>query len=125
MLSKALFTVNAAVCAGPGIALLIAPGMLMAVYGLALDARGAFMGRLLGSTLIGLAWVFWQVRTTTDRKMHTTVLCVCLLVNVLQAIIIFAGITSGLLNGLGWPALALHLSLATAFVVAAFRRDCD
>ena len=113
---KILFTVSAAVCIGPAACLLIAPGLLMSVYGFNLDKAGMFLGRVLGAVLVGLGIVFWRARDTQDKDLQHVAMWAGLAHNILLVIVIVAAVLSGEIIWTGWPAAALHAGLALVFV---------
>jgi hypothetical protein len=112
---KVLFTVSAAVCFGPAVILLISPGTLMVVYGLTLDAAGAFLGRVLGAVLMGLALVFWSARQTLNTEFHRAAMWAGLIHNALLVVVIVVATLSGEVTWTGWPAAVLHFCLSIWF----------
>ncbi|NJM39479.1 MAG: hypothetical protein HC853_01250 [Anaerolineae bacterium] len=112
---KVLFTVSAAVCFGPAVILLIAPGVLMAVYGLTLDSAGVFLGRVLGAVLIGLAILFWSARQSQAKDLHRAAAWAGLIHNALLVIVILIATISGGIIWTGWPAAGLHAGIMIAF----------
>ena len=115
MQPKILFTVSAAVCFGPAVVLLVAPGLLMSVYSFRLDEAGIFMGRVLGAVLAGLGIVFWQARGAHSKDVHHVAIWAGLIHNVLLVSVILIAVSSGEIAWTGWPAAALHAGLVIAF----------
>lgn len=114
-----LLAVSAAICVAPGLALLLVPAPFMgAVYGLSLDAGGAFLARILGASLIALAALYWSQRGVAPSPSLRMVLITGLIYNVIEAVATAPAAASGLLNVVGWLAVALHAALAAAFALA-------
>lgn len=117
-LARALCAIQAAVAALPGAILVLAPQAIMGIYGLQLDAAGAFAARVQGALMLGLALIFWSARDAGPSALRTGVLAAGLLINALQAAITALATISGVLNAAGWPAALLHAALALGFAYA-------
>jgi hypothetical protein len=104
-----------------GLGLLVAPGPFLAVYDVVLDADGELIARILGASLIGFTFIYWQLRDADTRVLS----------RVLQGSFIYA--TAGLLLGLvavtagvagpfAWFVIALYAFLASGFAHYGFAR---
>lgn len=112
---RSLFIVSAAICFAPGVCLVLAPGLLMSIYGLELDAAASFVGRILGSVLIGLAVIFWFARNTGDSEFRRSTVIAGLVLNGILTVIIGYSVLTSLITWTGWPAATLHLLLFCGF----------
>jgi hypothetical protein len=111
----------AAVCFGPAVLLLIAPSVVFAIYGIALDVSGAFMARLLGASLLPLALFLFQASKHAADAWGRLGLWAGLLHNATLVLILVAASLSNTILWTGWPAAALHLLLVLGCVVALTR----
>jgi hypothetical protein len=97
-----------------GAGLLLAPGPFMQPFGLAFDAAGTLMSRVLGSALLGFAAALWLSRGAAAVAVRPLLIggfaynLVDLPINVLA-------IDAGVMNGLAWINVGLHLALAAGF----------
>jgi hypothetical protein len=74
---RVVFTAGAVVDIGVGLGLLVAPDLLLSIYGLATDRDGLFFCRCLGGTLRGFGVLIWLARGWPDtdaRRVLTRVL---------------------------------------------------
>lgn len=112
---RSLFIVSAAICFAPGVCLVLAPGLLMSIYGLGLDDAASFVGRILGAVLLGLAVIFWRARQTDDSEFRRSAVIAGLVLNGILTVIIGHAVLTSLITWTGWPAAALHLLLFCGF----------
>ncbi len=59
-----IFVVDAVIGAAFGVALLLVPEVVAAVYGIRLEAGGLFIARLFGAFVIGIAAMLWEPATS-------------------------------------------------------------
>jgi hypothetical protein len=107
---KLLLSITAALEAGAGLGLLVAPAMIARLLlGATLDATGAMtVARVAGAALLALGMACWLARD--DGR----ALVVAMLFYNVVAVVILAHAAVGLaLSGIGlWPAIGLHAALA-------------
>ncbi len=112
---KTLFVVTAVIEAGTGLALAIAPSVLVAILlGSSLDTpAGLMVGRITGAALLSLGLACWLARDDEQSRAATGLIAAMLLYNTaVAAALVYAGIGMGLF-GIGlWPAVLLHAALA-------------
>jgi hypothetical protein len=108
-------TISAIVAFIFGIGFIIAPAASLAPYGTTTDLTGLFLGRYLGASLLGIAFLTWLTRNATPsdtRKGLLTGLFVTMLLGFLVALYdVFAG--AG--NALVWLNVVIYLLLAFGF----------
>jgi hypothetical protein len=107
-----LATVVAAVF---GLAFLIAPSQLVALYGVTLTPATAVIGRIAGSVILGFAIVFWGAREGNAADALKAAMMGGLVANGLDALILLHATATGLLNGLGWLQVLINGALAAGF----------
>jgi hypothetical protein len=121
---KALLIVTAAVEAGAGLVLTIAPSVPVALLlGSTLDApAGAAIGRVAGAALLSLATACWLARNDDGRAAKGLIAAMSFYNVAVVAILAIARIDSGLSGFAFWPAVLLHATLAV-WCVACLRHN--
>lgn len=105
-----------------GLGLLLAPAPFMSMYGVALDAGGAMMARILGSALSSLALMFWLYRGYPAHSLRP-VMATGLLYNLVDLAVVFVAVLDGVMNAMGWGPVALHVLLAGGFGYLSMRNE--
>ena len=123
MKAKHLFIVTAMVEVGTGLALAIAPSVLVTLL-LASPLSttvGMTVGRVAGAALFSLGAACWLARDDERSRAATGLIVSMLLYNTAaDALLGYAGMVSGL-AGVGlWPGVLLHVALA-AWCIACLR----
>jgi hypothetical protein len=116
---RTVVTVTAALEAGTGVALTLAPSaVVLVLLGSPLDsAAGLVIGRVLGAALIALGAACWIARDDAQGRTAAGLVAAMLQYNI--AVVSLLGYARiGLrLSGVGlWPAVILHLALAVSCV---------
>jgi hypothetical protein len=108
-------TVATVVAAVFGLAFLIAPAQLVALYGVTLTPATEVIGRIAGSVIVGFAIVFWGAREGSAADTLKAAMAAGLVSNALDALILLHATATGLLNGLGWLQVLINGALAVGF----------
>ncbi|MHB8273005.1 hypothetical protein [Bradyrhizobium sp.] len=98
-----------------GLAFLVAPSQLVALYGVTLTPATEVIGRIAGSVILGFAIVFWGAREGNAADALKAVMMAGLIANGLDALILLHATVTGLLNGLGWLQVLINGALAIGF----------
>jgi hypothetical protein len=98
-----------------GLAFLVAPSQLVALYGVTLTPATEVIGRIAGSVILGFAIVFWGARDGNGAETFKAVMMAGLIANGLDALILLHATATGLLNGLGWLQVLINGALAVGF----------
>ena len=98
-----------------GLAFLIAPAQLVAMYGVKLDPASEVIARIAGSVILGFAIAFWGAREGNAADALKAVMMAGLVANALDALILLHATATGLLNGLGWLQVLINGALAVGF----------
>jgi len=98
-----------------GVALLVVPTQLVALYGVKLTPATEVVGRIAGSTILGFAIVFWSIRNQSGAEALKGAMLAGLIANGLDALILLHATATGLLNTLGWAQVAIKGLLALGF----------
>jgi hypothetical protein len=105
-----------------GLAFLIVPSQLVAMYGVTLAPATEVIGRIAGSVILGFAIVFWGARNGSGAEVFKAAMMAGLIANALDALILLHATVTGLLNGLGWLQVMINGALAIGFWHFAFRK---
>jgi hypothetical protein len=98
-----------------GLAFLVAPSQLVALYGVKLDPASEVIGRIAGSVILGFAIVFWAARDGNAAETFKAVMMAGLIANGLNSLILLHATATGLLNSLGWLQVLISGALAIGF----------
>jgi hypothetical protein len=98
-----------------GVAFLVAPSQLVALYGVTLTPATEVIGRIAGSVILGFAIVFWGARDGNAADALRAAMTAGLVANALDALILLHATATGLLNGLGWIQVVINGALAAGF----------
>jgi hypothetical protein len=98
-----------------GLAFLIGPSQLVALYGVKLMPATEVIGRIAGSVILGFAIVFWGARDGDGAEAFKAVMMGGLVANGLDALILLHATATGLLNSLGWLQVLINGALAIGF----------
>jgi hypothetical protein len=98
-----------------GLAFLIVPSQLVAMYGVTLTPATEVIGRVAGSVILGFAIVFWGARNGSGAEVFKAAMTAGLIANGLDALILLHATVTGLLNGLGWLQVLINGGLAVGF----------
>jgi hypothetical protein len=112
MTRTAFLTVAAVISALFGLSFLLLPVQLLAVYGIALETNGAWLGRYLGATYLGVGLMLWLARRTPQASAADAMLAGLFALTALGAVIALLHALSGLANALAWSTVVIYLLLA-------------
>jgi hypothetical protein len=112
---NSFLTLATVVAAVFGLAFLVAPSALVALYGVTLTPSTEVIGRIAGSVILGFAIVFWGARNGSGAEAFKAVMTAGLIANGLDCLILLHGTVTGLLNGLGWLQVLINGALAVGF----------
>ena len=115
MTPKRLFMLNAAVAAGYGVALLVAAGPILDLYGIAPNTEGVYMARWFGLGLLASGLITWLARDAADTEGGQAVARALTVTYGIGVALALWGTLAGPFNALGWIAVALNLLLGTGF----------
>ena len=103
-----------------GLAFLLAPSQLVAMYGVTLTPATEVIGRIAGSVILGFAIVFWGARKGDGAEAFKAVMLGGFVANTLNGGILLHATATGLLNSLGWLQVVINGVLAIGFGYFAF-----
>jgi len=98
-----------------GLAFLIVPAELVALYGPRLNPAGVVVGRIAGSTILAFAIVYWGARNSKGAETLKAVLVAACISNGLDALIMAHATWTGLVSTMGWGQVVINGLLALGF----------
>lgn len=98
-----------------GLAALIAPAQLAAVFGVTLDDVGLSQTRLLGTAYLGYGVIVWFAREVRDVTAQRAIALGNFVSWTLGLIVSVVGIVTGLAGPQGWLLVALEVPFAAAW----------
>ena len=109
---KIMLLVNAVVAAVFGIALVIVPGEVAAIYGLTADAGLRYVGQLFGLCLVGHVVLCWFAKDAPESEARTAIVRALFVTNGLGLVVSLVAQLKGVTNAVGWSTVAIYLLLA-------------
>ena len=113
MNTRTFMTVATAVSVLAGLAGLLAPAQITAVFGVTLDDAGASEARLLGASYLGYAAIVWFARDIRDVATQRAIALGNVLSWTLSLVVMTVAVVTGLAGTTSW------VLVATAVVFAA------
>jgi hypothetical protein len=115
MTLKRLFVLNGVIAGGYGIALLVAAGPILDVYGITPNPEGTYMARWFGLGLLAIGLSTWLARDAADSAGGQAVARALAVTYGIGVVLALWGTLFGPFNALGWIAVGLNLLLGSGF----------
>lgn len=112
---KTLMIIKSVVCLVLGLPILLIPDFFYGVFGATLAAGGAFAAREYGASLMGNLMVTWFGKNAGDSEARRAVIIGLCIYDAIGFVITLLATLSGVLNPLGWSAVAIYLFFAVGF----------
>jgi len=120
MTGKRLFMLNAAIAGGYGIALLLATGPILDLYGITPNPEGVYMARWFGLGLLAIGLTTWLARDVAEDAGGHAIAQALTVTYAIGVALALWGTLSGPFNALGWIAVGLNLLLGSGFAYSQF-----
>jgi hypothetical protein len=105
-----------------GVGFIVAPSASLTLYGVSTDIVGQFLGRYLGASLVGLAFVIWLTRNASASPMRKGLLVGLFVTMVLGFVVAVYDRIAGTGNAFIWVNVVIYLLLAIGFGYFAFMK---
>jgi hypothetical protein len=115
MTGKRLFVLNAVIAAGYGVALLVATGPILDLYGITPNPEGTYMARWFGVGLLSIGLTTWLAREAADSAGGQAIARALTVTYGVGIVLALWGTLFGPFNALGWIAVGLNLLLGLGF----------
>jgi hypothetical protein len=112
---KAMMVVKTLICIGFGIPMVVIPGRLMSVFGVALTVGGIFLARLYGATLLGNFMLTWLGRKITAPDARRAISVHLVVYDAIGFVVALLATLSGVMNVLGWAVVAIYFFVTLGF----------
>lgn len=120
MTRQTFMSLAAAVSVVSGVAALLAPAQLVAVFGITLDDMGIVQERLLGGAYLGYGVIAWFGKDVRDEAARRAIALGNFASWALSAVVTIAGVVTVPAGTLAWVLVALQIVFATAWGYFAF-----
>ena len=118
-----LLAVNAVIATLFGIAFVVAPIGVLAMYGVTVTPGYAVVARLFGAALVGYGVLTWRVRGAAPSDALRAIVFSLFVAEVLGFIVALHGQLGGEVNALGWSTVVIYGLLAAGFAYFAFKKE--
>jgi hypothetical protein len=122
MIGKRLFTLNGVIAGGYGLALLVATGPILDLYGITPNPEGVYMARWFGLGLLAMGLTTWLARDAAEDAGGQAIAQALTVTYAIGVALALWGTLSGPFNVLGWIAVGLNLLLGSGFAYIEFRK---
>lgn len=112
---KTLFVFNAIATILFGIGSVLAPNMLVNLFGSILNPAGTLMMQYSGAWLIGIGLLAWFARNSADSDVRKGIVLAFLICYSIAFIVALLAQLNNVLNAFGWGTVALNLVLALGY----------
>ena len=112
---KSLFVFNAITAIIFGVGSVLAPQVLVSLFGATLNPAGMLMMRYGGAWLIGIGLLAWFVRNAADSEARRAIVLAFLICYSIAFIVALISQLAAVLNAFGWGTVALNLLLALGY----------
>ena len=106
---RSFFTILAVLSFLFGVGFVLAPGQVLANYGIEYSPSLALVGRLFRGLLLTLSLILWFAKDFRDEAAVRAVLLGALIGDVVNLVVATMGTLSGTSNALGWSTVLIYL----------------
>jgi hypothetical protein len=92
-----------------GIAFIVAPSEVAAIYGLEQSLAVAFVSRLFGGALVAWGAILWLAKTFREEAAVRAVLISTCVAEAISLVFVVQSTLAGTLNAMGWVAVLIYL----------------
>ena len=117
-----LLILNAVVALVFGIAFLLFPGTVVALYGATPGPQINLVAQFFGVELVHIGLFAWLARNVADGLAQRAIILAFLLGDVIGLVISLVGTVSGVLNEVGWSSVVVYAVLALGYANLQFMK---
>jgi hypothetical protein len=122
---SALMTVNAVIAGLFGIAFVVVPVRLLAIYGITADAQLALIGQLFGAALLGYALLTWTARNAAASDARGAIVLALFVSDGIGFVVGLIAQLRNVVNQVGWSTVVIYLLLALGFGYFQFKKPAS
>ena len=116
---RTFFVISAVVALLYALGLILMPATLDSMYGFGTSASEQLLSRLFGVELLALGLIQWLAKDLPAASVRPIIIG-SLSANVVGTIVSLMGTLGGVMNSLGWSAVAIYLLLGLGFAYFQF-----
>ncbi len=105
---KFMLTTKGAINLAFGAGLLIAPALLLSLYGMRLDATATLLARLFGAACLGLGAVQFFARNAPRGSLQSLLVGVCAVADLIGFAVALIAQLTGVMDLMGWGVVAIY-----------------
>jgi len=106
---------NTIVALAYGIGAVAIPSTMLEWHGMSQGPTEVLLGRFFGVSLIGIGLVTWLARNVADAQAIDAITLGLLISDVIGLVVSLLGVLGGVMNALGWGAVAIYLLLTLGY----------
>jgi hypothetical protein len=122
MKPRTLLLITIVVAAIFGLAFIIVPASLAIVFGFVADIHFRFLGQLYGACILGIGVVCWYAMDAPRSELRTGIFRGLFLFNVVSLVVTLQAQLIGVMNVIGWSAVAVFLLFTAAWAYVLWAR---
>jgi hypothetical protein len=119
---RSLLLLAGVIALGFGLAFLLAPRIVLPLYGVAVDPGIVLMARFFGAALVQLGTVLYLIRDVGDLRTQRGVVIGSFLGSLAGLVVALTGQFWGVVNTLGWSTVAIYGALTLGYGTFMFGR---
>ena len=117
-----LLVLNAVIAIVYGIAFLLIPGSVLAMYGAAPGPQINLTGQFFAVELIHVGVLAWLIRNVSDGLAQRAIIIAGLVANFIGLVVSLIGTLTGVVSSFGWSAVVIYVVLALGYAYFQFMR---
>ena len=117
-----LLSINAVVALAYALGLLLVPASLLKVYGLTSGPGERLMAQFFGVALVAVGLLTWLARNVADPSAQRAFILALLISDAVGLLVALLGTLSGVMNVVGWSAVAIYLLLGLGYAYFQFMK---
>jgi len=117
-----LLVLNAVIAIVYGIAFLLIPGSVLAMYGAAPGPQINLTGQFFAVELIHVGVLAWLIRNVSDGLAQRAIIIAGLVANLIGLVVSLIGTLTGVVSSFGWSAVVIYVVLALGYAYFQFMR---
>jgi hypothetical protein len=114
LMARAFLLLDASVSFVFGVGWLLAPGLVLGLFGIEERPATSFVGQLLGTLLLTLAAILWLNREEAGSTAGRRINMASLVPDVLAAVVSLWAVLGGVTGPLGWLVVGIFVVVAVA-----------
>jgi hypothetical protein len=120
-----LLSINAIVALAYALGLLLVPATLLKVYGITSGPGERLMAQFFGVALLAVGLLTWFSRNVVDPSAQRAFILALLISQAVGLVVALLGTLSGVMNVVGWSAVAIYLLLALGYAYFQFTKSAS